>query len=173
MATLTNANLGYANLQNAYLMFADLSEASLFMANMRNSRLYEANLSKTNLENTDLAGAHLPFAIAAAANFRNANLSSAYLNGVFMLETVLTGVNLSKEEELDLKDRAISVIVKGIRSEETLLDRSALHLHRNVDGLQEPKKKMIAKQNRQNALFEDKKILLTDDDMRNVFALSK
>jgi CheY-like chemotaxis protein len=72
-----------------------------------------------------------------------------------------------------LHDYADSIIVKGVKSEERLLDETALFLHRIVSHMPLKKQKMIIGLHDKDSIFSDKKILLTDDDMRNVFALSK
>ena len=86
---------------------------------------------------------------------------------------VYTGRELSREEDLELKKYANSVIIKGVRSEERLLDETSLFLHRMVGKLPEMKKKMILNLYDSDDMFQDKKILIVDDDMRNVFALSQ
>ena len=66
-----------------------------------------------------------------------------------------------------------SIIIKGVKSEERLLDETALFLHRTVSKLPEAKQKIITGLYDKESIFADKKILVVDDDMRNVFALSK
>lgn len=85
---------------------------------------------------------------------------------------VYTGKDLSKEEEAVLKRYADSVIIKGARSPERLLDETALFLHRIESKLPEDKQKMLKMVYDKDAIFKDKTILLVDDDMRNVFALT-
>lgn len=60
-----------------------------------------------------------------------------------------------------------------MKSEERLLDETALFLHRIVDNLSDKKRKMIVDLYNKDDVFAGKKVLLVDDDMRNVFALSK
>lgn len=86
---------------------------------------------------------------------------------------VYTGKELSKEQTEKLKQYAETVIIKGTKSEERLLDETALFLHRTVKNLPEDKQEIITKLYDKETLFQNKKILLVDDDMRNVFALSK
>ena len=86
---------------------------------------------------------------------------------------VYTGRDITREEEYELKKHAKSIIVKGVKSEERLLDETALFMHQVIDELPESKKKMISMLHNKEALFEGKKILIVDDDMRNVFAVSK
>ena len=86
---------------------------------------------------------------------------------------VYTGKELTKEENNLLHKYAESIIIKGIKSEERLLDETALFLHRTINNLPKSKQIMIHNLHDKEAIFHSKKILLVDDDMRNVFALSK
>ena len=86
---------------------------------------------------------------------------------------IYTGKDLTREEEYRLRKYASSIIVKGVRSQERLLDETALFLHRVVENLPLGKRKMISRLYEEDSLFSGKKILLADDDMRNVYAISK
>jgi CheY-like chemotaxis protein len=86
---------------------------------------------------------------------------------------VYTGRELTKSENDELQNYAESIIIKGVRSEERLLDETALFLHRTISNLPESKQLIINNIYDKEAFFYEKKILLADDDMRNVFALSK
>ena len=86
---------------------------------------------------------------------------------------VYTGHELSYEEEFQLKKYSDSIIIKGVKSEDRLLDETALFLHQVVSDMPLEKKKMIVSMYNQDEIFNNKKVLLVDDDMRNVFALSK
>lgn len=86
---------------------------------------------------------------------------------------IYTGKELTKEEDENLRKYAESIIIKGVKSEERLLDETALFLHRTISNLPESKQKMIAGLHDKESVFLNKKILVVDDDMRNVFALSK
>ncbi|NQT74828.1 MAG: response regulator [Chloroflexi bacterium] len=86
---------------------------------------------------------------------------------------VYAGRELTPDEELKLQMYAGSIMVKGVKSEDRLLDETALFLHRVIDDLPAPKKEIITRLHDKDSIFEGKKILLVDDDMRNVFALSK
>ena len=86
---------------------------------------------------------------------------------------VYTGKDLTKEENDLLQKYAESIIIKGIKSEERLLDETALFLHRTISNLPTSKQMIINNLYDKEAIFNSKKILLVDDDMRNVFALSK
>jgi CheY-like chemotaxis protein len=86
---------------------------------------------------------------------------------------IYTGKELTKEENNELQKYAESIIIKGVKSEERLLDETALFLHRTISNLPESKQMIINNLYDKEAIFHSKKILLADDDMRNVFALSK
>jgi CheY-like chemotaxis protein len=86
---------------------------------------------------------------------------------------IYSGKDLTRDEENSLQEYASSIIVKGERSDERLLDESALFLHRVVENLPARKKKVIKDIYDEDPVFRDKKVLIADDDMRNVYALSK
>jgi len=86
---------------------------------------------------------------------------------------VYTGKDLTREEEIELNKYAESIIIKGVRSEERLLDEASLFLHRVVDRLPEKKRRMITNLHNTDVMFQNKRVLMVDDDMRNVFALAK
>ncbi len=86
---------------------------------------------------------------------------------------VYTGKALSEEENEQLLKYANSVIIKGVKSPERLLDETALFLHRVVADMPEEKQDTIRRLHDRNAVFNDKHILVVDDDMRNAFALSR
>jgi CheY-like chemotaxis protein len=86
---------------------------------------------------------------------------------------IYTGKELTREENHELKKYAESIIIKGVKSEERLLDETALFLHRMVDHLPQNKQDIITTLHDKDAIFRDKKVLVVDDDMRNLFALAK
>jgi CheY-like chemotaxis protein/PAS domain-containing protein len=83
-----------------------------------------------------------------------------------------TGQELTQEEEFELQKYAKSIIIKGAKSEERLLDETTLFLHQVIADLPDHKQKMISRLHDKDALFENRRILVVDDDMRNVFAVS-
>ncbi len=85
---------------------------------------------------------------------------------------IYTGKDLSDEEEAELRKYAESIIVKGVRSPERLLDETSLFLHRIEKDLPADQQKMLRMARDKDAVFKDKTVLVVDDDMRNVFALS-
>jgi CheY-like chemotaxis protein len=86
---------------------------------------------------------------------------------------VYTGRELTEEENQQLMRYADSVIVKGVKSQERLLDETALFLHQVVADLPASKQQVIQKHYHKEDTLQGKKILIVDDDMRNSFALSK
>jgi CheY-like chemotaxis protein len=86
---------------------------------------------------------------------------------------VYTGKALSEEENAELLKYANSVIIKGVKSPERLMDETALFLHRVVADMPEEKQNAIRRLHDHDAVFNDKHILVVDDDMRNAFALSR
>jgi CheY-like chemotaxis protein len=85
---------------------------------------------------------------------------------------VFTGKELTPEEDARLHTLARSVVVKGVESPERLLDETALFLHRVMADLPPEKQKMLEKLHRSDDALVGKKVLVVDDDMRNIFALS-
>ncbi len=86
---------------------------------------------------------------------------------------VYTGKALSEAENAQLLKYADSVIIKGVKSPERLLDETALFLHRVVADLPEEKQRAIKRLHDREAVLGGKHILVVDDDMRNAFALSR
>jgi CheY-like chemotaxis protein len=85
---------------------------------------------------------------------------------------VFTGKDLSPEEEQRLLKVARSIIVKGVHSPERLLDETALFLHRVVSKLPPAKREMLETLYESDSSLVNKKVLVVDDDVRNIFAIS-
>jgi CheY-like chemotaxis protein len=85
---------------------------------------------------------------------------------------VFTGKDLSVEEDARLHTLARSVVVKGVESPERLLDETALFLHGVVSDLPPEKQQMLDRLHRSDDALVGKKVLVVDDDVRNIFALS-
>ncbi len=85
---------------------------------------------------------------------------------------IYTGKDLSFEEEEYLRKYSESIIIKGVRSPERLLDEVNLFLHRIESMLPGDKQLMISKLRSQAHSFAGKTVLIVDDDIRNVFALT-
>ena len=85
---------------------------------------------------------------------------------------VFTGKELSPEEDARLHVLARSVVVKGVESPERLLDETVLFLHRIVADLPVEKQRMLDRLHHSDDALIGKKVLVVDDDVRNIFALS-
>ncbi|HVS01843.1 MAG TPA: HAMP domain-containing protein [Thermoanaerobaculia bacterium] len=85
---------------------------------------------------------------------------------------VYTGKELSREEETGLQQLAETVIVKDVRSPERLLLETALFLHRVEEKLPEPKRKMLRSLTWGDPALKGRKVLVVDDDVRNIFAIT-
>ena len=67
---------------------------------------------------------------------------------------------------------ADAIIVKEANSPERLLAETALFLHRVEANLPEPKRRMLEQSLRRDPVLEGRKVLIVDDDVRNIFALT-
>ncbi|MGC1850482.1 MAG: HAMP domain-containing protein [Pseudolabrys sp.] len=85
---------------------------------------------------------------------------------------VFTGRELSAEEDARLHTMARSIVVKGVESPERLLDETALFLHRVVTDLPIEKQRMLERLTTSDEDLVSRRVLLVDDDARNIFALS-
>ncbi len=85
---------------------------------------------------------------------------------------VYTGQDLTPEEDARLHMLARSVVVKDVESPERLLDETALFLHRVVADLPPEKQKMLDRLHQSDEALIGRKVLVVDDDVRNIFALS-
>ncbi|HEY9851270.1 MAG TPA: HAMP domain-containing protein [Leptolyngbyaceae cyanobacterium] len=85
---------------------------------------------------------------------------------------VYTGHNLSEEQENELKRMSEVINIKNARSPETLLDETALFLHRVQANLPAAKREILEQLHKRNGLLAGKKVLIVDDDVRNIFALT-
>ncbi len=85
---------------------------------------------------------------------------------------IYTGRNLTRDEEAELRKYSRSIIIKGARSPERLLDEVTLFLHKVESGLSQERQKMLKTARSRDKVFEGRKVLLVDDDVRNIFALT-
>jgi CheY-like chemotaxis protein len=85
---------------------------------------------------------------------------------------VFTGKELSAEESARLHMLARSVVVKGVESPERLLDETSLFLHRRVPEMPPQKQQMIERLHCSDENLSGRLVLIVDDDVRNIFALS-
>ena len=85
---------------------------------------------------------------------------------------VYTGRSLSRDEEDALRKYSRSIIIKGARSPERLLEEISLFLHRVESKLSPERRQMLETVRSREDVFTGRKILVVDDDARNVFALT-
>jgi CheY-like chemotaxis protein len=85
---------------------------------------------------------------------------------------VYTGHELSAEEEVRLRRYSRSIIIKGAKSPERLLDEVTLFLHQVVADLPPEKQRMLELASNRDAVLEGRCILIVEDDVRNIFALT-
>ncbi|HLX69345.1 MAG TPA: HAMP domain-containing protein [Verrucomicrobiae bacterium] len=83
---------------------------------------------------------------------------------------IYTARDLLHEEEIRLRRLAENIVLKDVRSPERLLDETALLLHRNAAKLPDRQRKML--ETLHQGVLEGKKVLLVDDDIRNIFAMT-
>jgi CheY-like chemotaxis protein len=113
------------------------------------------------------------------------DLGLGEMNGFKLLETVkgtpelqdvpiiiYTGKDLSPQEETQLRRYAETIIIKDAKSPERLLDETALFLHRVEARLPDHKRRMLEQLHNTDAVFQGKKIMIVDDDVRNIFSLT-
>jgi CheY-like chemotaxis protein/HAMP domain-containing protein len=85
---------------------------------------------------------------------------------------VFTGKELSANEEAHLKVMAKSIVLKDVQSPERLLDETALFLHRVVTNLPSEMQQLLQRLHGSNTILRGRKVLVVDDDARNIFALT-
>jgi len=85
---------------------------------------------------------------------------------------VYTGRDLTADEEQRLRRYSNSIIIKGAKSPERLLDEVSLFLHQVVAELPPEQRKMIEKARHRDAALEGRRILIVEDDVRNVYSLT-
>jgi CheY-like chemotaxis protein/signal transduction histidine kinase/CHASE3 domain sensor protein len=85
---------------------------------------------------------------------------------------VYTGRDVSHDEEQKLRRYSKSIIIKGAKSPERLLDEVTLFLHRVVAELPPEQQRMLQKAHNRDAVLEGRRILIVEDDVRNVYSLT-
>jgi len=85
---------------------------------------------------------------------------------------VYTGKHLSKKEETQLRRLAETIIIKDVKSPERLLDETSLFLHRVEAELPEAQRRLLAELHQSAPALAGAKILVVDDDVRNIFAIT-
>jgi signal transduction histidine kinase/DNA-binding response OmpR family regulator/CHASE3 domain sensor protein len=85
---------------------------------------------------------------------------------------IYTSKELTRAEETELRKVSESIIIKDVRSPERLLDETALFLHRVQARLPESKRRMIEQVQKNDSVLSNRKVLVVDDDVRNIFAIT-
>jgi CheY-like chemotaxis protein len=85
---------------------------------------------------------------------------------------VYTAGNLSSLEETELKNACEGVVVKIVRTSEKLLEETAVFLNRREEHLSERQKLVIHRSRQKDRMLSGGKVLIIDDDVRNIFALT-
>ncbi|HVZ72428.1 MAG TPA: response regulator, partial [Polyangia bacterium] len=85
---------------------------------------------------------------------------------------VYTASSLTRAEEQRLRKLSRSIIIKGARSPERLLDEVTLFLHQVEAELPADRQRMLRDARHRETIFEGRRVLVVEDDVRNVFALS-
>jgi CheY-like chemotaxis protein/signal transduction histidine kinase/HAMP domain-containing protein len=85
---------------------------------------------------------------------------------------VYTARALPKEQETELRRVAQTIIVKDVRSPERLVDETALYLHRATEALPDSQRRMVERLHQSDEMLAGRRVLVVDDDIRNVFALT-
>jgi CheY-like chemotaxis protein len=85
---------------------------------------------------------------------------------------VYTGQDLSSDQEQRLRRYSDSIIIKGARSPERLLDEVSLFLHQVVTDLPPEQQKMIQQARNRDEILEGRRVLIVEDDVRNVYSLT-
>ncbi|MFY9153113.1 MAG: response regulator [Prolixibacteraceae bacterium] len=99
-------------------------------------------------------------------------LEKLKLNNISLPEVIVyTGKDMSKDDVKTLNNYTKTIIMKGLKSDERLMDEVTLFLHQVSKSFPETKVKSPVED--REDLFKGKKILIVDDEIRNVFALGK
>src|SRR5207247_2105299 len=85
---------------------------------------------------------------------------------------VYTAKDLSAREQTRLRKLSETIIVKDTRSPERLLAETALYLHRAAEKLPPSKRRMLEEEQKADPILAGKKVLVIDDDVRNIFSLT-
>ncbi len=101
-------------------------------------------------------------------------LNSLEQEGVALPPVIIhTASDLSRDEEVGLREFAESIVIKDVRSQERLLDEVSLFLHQVVSKMPQKKRKIIRDLHDTDDLLQGKKVLLVEDDMRTSFAMAR
>ncbi|MEO8810181.1 MAG: response regulator [Rhodanobacter sp.] len=101
--------------------------------------------------------------------FEHMAASQAY---AFPPVIVYTGRSLTRDEEQRLRRYSKTIIIKGARSPERLLDEVTLFLHSVESSLPPDQQRLLRRARQRDAMLDGRTFLLAEDDVRNIFALS-
>jgi CheY-like chemotaxis protein len=130
----------------------------------------EGALEALNHRNFDVIVTSLDLPGRKAFDFVDEVRERAGLHDVPMI--IYSARELSKKEELHLKRLTQTSVLKDVRSPERLVDEVALFLHRRVDSLSDERRSMLQRLHRADTVLTGKKVLIVDDDIRNIFAMT-
>ncbi len=114
----------------------------------------------------------LDMTLPDATGFEFLEALDADYTSAFPPVIVYTARALSEEEELRLRRYSKSIIIKGAKSPERLVDEVTLFLHQVVSDLPDRQQKLLAASLNRDARLEGRRILVVEDDIRNVYALT-
>ena len=86
---------------------------------------------------------------------------------------IFTGKSLSKKEETRIKQYADSIVIKTAHSYQRILDEVSLFLHLVEEGKESKSPRFTDKVGNLGEVLANKKVLMVDDDVRNIFSMSK
>ena len=90
----------------------------------------------------------------------------------FVPVIVFTGKELSRQEDAHLRKVSRAIVIKDFRSSEFLVDEVAMCLHRVHAKLSRPHREMVDRLHRPEEVLKGRKVLVVDDDIRNIFAMT-
>lgn len=126
----------------------------------------------TQLKTTTFDCMVLDLTLPDASGFSLLETLSAEDSYSFPPVIVYTGRELGAEEEQRLRRYSKSIIIKGAKSPERLLDEVTLFLHQVVSDLPPEQQRMLEKARSRDGALEGRRILIVEDDVRNIFALT-
>jgi CheY-like chemotaxis protein/HAMP domain-containing protein len=85
---------------------------------------------------------------------------------------IYVGKELSPQEEIQLQQIAETSVVREVRTPERLLNETTLFLHRVQANLPAPQRLMLEQFQKSDPILAGRKVLIVDDDIRNIFALT-
>ncbi len=167
------------------LLAAEMKRVLLVEDDQKNQLAIENLLRKKDVEITTVGTARAAMEALGSTSFDCIilDLQLPDMTGFEWLETVgkaplppviiYTARELTEEENRKLSRYTGSIIIKGAKSPERLLDEVTLFLHSVESTLSADQQEIIRMQHHPDKVLQGRTLLLTDDDLRNTFALSK